>query len=306
LSGEPILYLYRRDDLAAWRDALRGSGLEVCAWPDRPPQGRPVYALAWKPPEGFFADIPGLQAVFALGAGVDDLLARSDLSSDTPIVRLTDAGMARQMIEYALFATLRFQRGFDLYARRQAQREWRPEAPVGSDQVRVTVLGLGELGGEVAKALAAFGYPVSGWSRSPRRIDRVDCLHSEAGLDEALARADVLVCVLPSAPGTRNLLDASRLARLPKGAGVVNLGRGDLIEIEALCALLDSGHLRGAVLDVLPVEPLPADSQLWARPDVLLTPHVAATTLMDQAVEQILGKLAELRAGRPVRGLVAR
>lgn len=307
MTDAPALYLHHPTEPAAWVAVLSelAPELELRVWPEPPPRG-PVYALAWRPPEGFFAAIPELKGVFALGAGVNDLVGRADLGNDIPLIRLTDAGMAQQMVEYVLYGVLRFQRDFNAYAVDQEQALWRPRPPRSAGETRVLVLGLGELGARVAHALAGLGYAVSGWSRTPKAIAGVECLHGLDALDAGLAETDVLASVLPSTPDTRGLLDRARLSRLPVGAAVINVGRGDLIELDALCDLLDGGHLRGALLDVLPSEPPPADSRAWRCRGLELTPHVAATTLPYPAARQILDKLAALRDGRAVLGLVQR
>jgi glyoxylate/hydroxypyruvate reductase len=307
MTDAPALYLHHPSNAAAWAAVLKELAPELAlrVWPEPPPDG-PVYAMVWRPPEGFFAAIPGLRGVFALGAGVDDLAVRTDLPRDIPLVRLTDAGMAQQMVEYVLYGVLRFQRDFDAYAADQAQAQWRPRPPRGAAGTRVLVLGLGELGARVAQALSGLGYAVSGWSRSPKAIAGVDCIHGLEALDARLYETDVVAAVLPSTPDTRGLLDRARLSRLTQGAAVINVGRGDLIELDALCDLLEAGHLRGALLDVLPIEPLPPEHRAWRCRGLELTPHVAATTLPYPAARQILDKLAALRAGRAVAGLVPR
>lgn len=264
------------------------------------------YVITWGPPPALFAGLPNLQAVFALGAGVDKLLARDDLSPQTPIYRLLDGGMAQQMSEYIRFGVLSYQRHMDVYRRQQAAGVWKMLAPKLPAQVRVGVLGLGEIGSAVAQALAADGYRVSGWSRTPRQVPGVDCLFGDEGLDELLAGSEVLACVLPSTPQTQRLLDAQRLAALPPGAMLINAGRGDLLDEDALLALLDSGHLRCAQLDVFACEPLPHGHRLWQHPAVTVTPHIAAITLREEAVRQIAANLARLAAGEDAQGRVLR
>jgi glyoxylate/hydroxypyruvate reductase A len=215
------LYLHSPTNPAPWVSAFHelASELEVRVWPEPPPQAEAVYALTWSPPEGFFAAIPNLKGVFALAAGVDRLVNRADLAREIPLVRLTDAGMAQQMIEYVLYGVLRFQRGFDAYAEDQAAGLWRPRGPKSAAETRVLVLGLGELGAQVAQALAGFGYAVAGWSRSPREIEGVDCLHGLEALDARLERVDVLASVLPSTPGTRGLSDRRRRSARRRRSG---------------------------------------------------------------------------------------
>lgn len=176
---------------------------------------------------------------------------------------------------------------------------------IGGD-VRVGILGLGELGGRVAQDLVRFGYRVSGWSRRARQVENVRCLHGEAGLRELLPQTDVLFCVLPSTPGTRHLLDAETLALLPDDAALINAGRGSLIDEEALLARLDGGHLRFALLDVFAEEPLPEKHLLWTHPRVVVTPHVAADTVPEEAVAQIAGNMHAQARGEPVTGRVDR
>src|SRR6185436_13772014 len=120
------------------------------------------------------------------------------------------------------------------------------------------ILGFGELGRACADALQPFGFRLRGWSRSPRSHPHVECMSGDAGLDACLAAADILVVLLPATSQTRGLLDAARLARLPHGATVINVGRGATIDDDALLAALDAGRLEAAILDVFGEEPLPA------------------------------------------------
>ncbi|HEY9104878.1 glyoxylate/hydroxypyruvate reductase A [Chitinimonas sp.] len=264
------------------------------------------YLAAWHPPTGLFARFTALEAVFALGAGVDRFLHRTDLAPEVALVRLTDAGMAQQMMEYVLAGVLRYQRDLDHYAAHQAAGHWQPLPGRLAGELRVSVLGMGEMGGAVAGALAGLGYPVSGWSRQARERAGVRCVHGWAALDGLLAETDILVNLLPNTPETHGLLNAERLGCLPSGAAVINAGRGEQLDEAALLALLDSGHLRGAQLDVLAEEPPSPEHPFWRHPKILLTPHVAAKTLPEPSVAQIADKLRALRKGEAVAGLVRR
>lgn len=265
-----------------------------------------AYVVTWGPPAGLFAGLPALRGVFALGAGVDKLLARDDLDPALPIYRLLDGGMAAQMLEYVRFGVLSYQRHMDIYRRQQVAGVWKMLPPRLSADVRVGVLGLGEIGLAVARGLQADGYRVQGWSRTPRSLPGLPSHHGQEGLHTLLAESDVLACVLPSTPETAGLLDAATLARLPAGAMLINAGRGDLLDEMALLAALDEGRLRCAQLDVFAQEPLPPDSRLWQHPAVTLTPHIAAITLRQQAVAQIADRLQRLAQGEAVAGQVER
>ena len=303
-----LLYVHAGDEGATYRELFARELPEVrcVAFPDPAPAGEIDFVACWNPPTGFFAPLASLRAVFALGAGVDRLLARDDLPDTTPIVRLLDAGMAGQMAEYALLGVLMRQRHVVDYRLQQQRAEWRRHPPIPREALRVGVLGLGEMGAAVARTLASLGYAVAGWSRTPKSIAGVAAHHGDAGLAALLARSDVLVNTLPSTAGTRGLLDRARLARLPRGAFVVNASRGDQLDAAALRALLDDGHLSGALLDVFAVEPLPADDPLWRHPRVTITPHAAATTLPEPSVRQVADNIRRLLRGEPAAGVVDR
>jgi glyoxylate/hydroxypyruvate reductase A len=302
------LHVYAGDDGAQWRTLFAAQAPEIAcvAWPEAIDPSAVSWIACWNPPDGFFAGFPNLRTVFALGAGVERLIARADLPPQVDLVRLVDAGMAAQMVEYAQLGVLLWQRRCFDYRAQQAQSVWHKLAPIARADTRVGVLGLGAMGAAVASALEESGYRVWGWSRRAHHIDRVRCLHDASGLAELLGETDVLVNTLPSTAATRGLLDRTRLALLPAGALVVNAARGDQLDAAALLQLLDAGHLGGALLDVFDPEPLAADSPLWRHPRIVITPHVAATTLPDPAVAQIVDNLRRLRSGEPLSGMVDR
>lgn len=303
-----MLYIYTPQDSDQLASMLRNAlpDVELAVWPQVVDHDKVRYVVAWNPPEGFFAHFSRLQAVFALGAGVDRLLARPDLPRHIPVIRLTDAGMAQQMAEYALYGVLRYQRNFDVYQQQQARHDWKPLPPKLPHEVRVSVLGLGAIGSVVAKTLAGLGYTVSGWSRRLKELPGVACYHGRQELEALLNKTDILVSVLPSTPETRGLLSRERLARLPHGAALINAGRGEQLDQEALLKMLVAGHLRFAQLDVFVNEPLAPESPLWDRHDVIITPHIAAITLLGPAVQQIAGNLGALQRGEVPAGLVDR
>jgi glyoxylate/hydroxypyruvate reductase A len=303
-----MLYLYTPDQQEYYARLLR-EGLPdetVACWPQEAGAEAVTHAAVWAPPDGFFARFPNLHTVFAMGAGVDKLLQRKDLAPHVRIVRLTDAGMAQQMTEYCLYGVLHYQRQMDRYAGQQRAGRWQPLETRLARDVRVGILGLGELGGRVAADLAGLGYRVAGWSRRPHSIDGIRCLHGEAGLRELLPETDVLFCVLPATPETQRLLNADRLVLLPDGAALINAGRGALIDEDALLARLDAGRLRFALLDVFAGEPLREGHPFWQHPRVIITPHVAADTVPEDAVAQIAANLRAQAVGRPLSGLVER
>lgn len=262
-------------------------------------------AVCWKPPPGFFRG-RRFRAIFNMGAGVDALLQDPELPADTPIFRLEDAGMAEQMEEYVAWAALGYLRNMDVYARQQKRMEWAQLDPRPRENFSIGVMGLGLLGQRVARYLRAMGFPVRGWNRSERSIDGVTCYAGDAGLNEFLAGTQMLVCMLPLTPETQGVLNGALLAQLPRGAYLVSIGRGlHLVEADLLDAL-DSGHLAGALLDVMPQEPLPADHAFWCHPLITVTPHISAQTMMEASMRQIAEKIGAFMRGEAVSGLIDR
>ena len=302
-----IVFYSAAENGTAWLAALSRAMPEakIGAWP-KTEADEADYAIVWKPPQELLAALAKAKAVFNLGAGVDAFAEASVLCRDLPNIRLEDAGMAEQMVEYSCHAVLRFYRELDAYAEQQRAAMWRPRRRLDKRSFGIGVLGLGVMGAAVAQAVARFGFPVFGWSGTRKTIAGV-ASHAGAGeLDAVLARARVLICLLPSTPETRGLLDRARLSRLPRGACVVNLARGDLLVEEDLIALLDEGQLAAAILDVFREEPLPAQHAFWHHPKITVTPHISAATLIDESVEQIAAKIRRLEQGLPVTGIVVR
>ncbi|MBL0421745.1 glyoxylate/hydroxypyruvate reductase A [Ramlibacter sp. AW1] len=288
---------------APWLAGLRAAlpEAEVSEW--RP--GDPVadHAVVWAPPQRFMDEQVGLRGLFNIGAGVDALL-RMRLPTGTRIVRLDDAGMGLQMAEYVCQALIRHVRELDAHERDMRDGRWTAREPRRRAEFPVGILGLGVLGQRVARAVASFGFPVRGWSRGPRQLEGVECFAGPQGLEPFLAGTRVLACLLPLTPGTEGILDRRNLGRLLPGGYLINVARGRHLVEEDLLALLDSGHLAGATLDVFRTEPLPPEHPFWREPRLVLTPHVAAQTLRGESIAQIAGKIRALERGEPVAGLV--
>ena len=250
-----------------------------------------------------FAPFSRLKAVLSLWAGVEKIVGNETLTA--PLARMVADGLEEGMVEWCVGHTLRHHLGMDRDICR-SDREWSMHIPPLARDRRVTILGLGALGQAVAQALAALNFPVTGWSRSRKDISGITCLCGPEGLTSALASADVLILLLPLTEETVDLLDADRIAAMPKGAFVINPGRGPLIVDEALIAALDSGQIAHATLDVFRTEPLPPDHPFWAHPNVTVTPHIASDTRADSAARVIAENIRRGEAGEPYLHLVDR
>ena len=273
----------------------------VSAWaPGAPPAD---HAIVWAPPQQFIDEQVGLQTLFNIGAGVDALL-QLRLPPSLKVVRLDDAGMSVQMAEYVCHAVIRHFREFDGYDVDTQSGKWSYRKPRSRADFAVGVMGLGVLGERVAKALQVFEFPVNGYSRSPKQLDGVRCFHGAQSLPDFLAASRVLVNLMPLTPETENILNQRTLSLLPQDGYVINVARGKHLVEEDLIALIDSGHLAGAMLDVFRTEPLPAAHPFWAHPKITVTPHTSARTLREESIAQIVGKIQALGRGEPIQGLV--
>lgn len=278
--------------------------LEVLAWtPDDAVQAD--YLVCWGPPAGLFEAQHQLKAIFNLGAGVESLLAMPNLPA-VPLIRLEDAGMAVQMAEYVCQAVIRFARQLDLYEADTRAGAWTLHKPISRALYPVGVMGLGVLGKRVAQAVAGFDYPVAGWARTPHQIDGVRCYAGADQFDDFLRATRVLVNVLPLTAGTENIMNADTLGKLQAQGHVINVARGAHLVDADLIALLDSGHLAGATLDVFRTEPLPPGHPFWQHPRITLTPHTSARTLRSTSLQQIADNILRMEAGQPVPGIVDR
>jgi glyoxylate/hydroxypyruvate reductase A len=295
-----VLFLSAVDAAAAWRTELERllPGLELRVWPDI---GDPVAietALVWRPPPGLLASLPKLRLIVSLGAGVDHIFADPQLPPGVPIVRLVDPYMTVAMSEYVQLQVLRLHRQDIAYLIQQRHATWRPLPQPNAAERRVGVLGLGVLGSDAALKLSVLGFEVMGWSRTEKRLRGIHCFHGTDGLGALLARAEILVCLLPLTPATEGVLAAGLFAQLRRGAAIVNCARGrHLVEADLLAAL-NSGQLSAAVLDVFGDEPLPADHPFWRHERIILTPHVAAATHAPTAALAVADALRRLGAGK--------
>ena len=295
-----------RDEGVTWGAALSAALPEavVAVWPSVP--SAIDYALVWKPPPELFARVRPSRAIFNLGAGVEALLGTAALPAGIPVIRLENAGMAVQMAEYVTLAVLRAFRESDAYAAQQREGRWQPRPRLAKSAFGVGILGFGVLGQAVAGMLAPFAFPLCAWSATRKELPGVRSFAGQAELHSFLAASRVLVCLLPSTPATRGLLDRANLSRLPRGAHVVNVARGEIVVDEDLVTLLDEGHLAGATLDVFRAEPLPPGHPFWHHPRIVLTPHTSAVTVVDDSIAQIAAKIRRLERGESVTGIVDR
>ena len=301
-----LLFRSSIDSAARWQAEMAhlAPDLDMRIWPEIGDAAEIEYALVWRPEPGLLASLPNLKLILSLGAGVDHILCDPQLPAGVPIVRLVDPYLTDAMGEYVALQVLRLHRR-DLDYRAQQQAEvWRELAQKNAGERPVGILGFGEIGQAVGGKLAALGFPVSGWGRRERMIAGFRTYAGAGGLSQLLTESEILVCLLPLTPETTGILCARTFAALPRGAGLVNAGRGRHLVENDLLAALDGGQLSAAVLDVFRDEPLPPGHPFWRHPRIVITPHVAADTHPPTALPIIADAIRDLEAGRPVANLV--
>jgi glyoxylate/hydroxypyruvate reductase len=280
--------------------AARLPEIEIRFWPEIGDRAGIEYAVVWDPPPGLLKTLPNLRLIQSLGAGVDQLLADPELPRAVPICRLVDPTLTGRMSEYVALHVLRYHRRQPELDALQRAGVWRMlRAPVASER-KVGIMGLGELGTDAARKLAALGFRVAGWSRRPKMTEAVESFHGAAGRDAFLGRSEILVCLLPLTPATENILSRELFGRLPRGAALINAARGRHLVEADLIAALDSGRLAYATLDVFRAEPLPPDHPFWRHPRITVTPH-NASMLDPRAVAALVAEnVRRLGAGEPL------
>jgi glyoxylate/hydroxypyruvate reductase A len=266
------------------------------------------YAAVWKPAPGELAAFPNLRVIFNLGAGVDALMADATLPK-VPLVRVAVGDLTFRMTEYVVLHVLMHHRQEPYLRASQREKRWAPKFQWPASAVTVGIMGLGTLGSNAAGVLRHLGFRVSGWSRSAKQIDGVECFHGAGELDGFLQATDILVCLLPLTPDTRQILNCGLFAKLsrnsPLGAPLlINAGRGGLQNEADILACLDDGTLGAASLDVFASEPLPAESRFWTHPKIVLTPHNAADTDPDEISKYVARQIERYEAGGALENVV--
>lgn len=296
-----VVLISASDDLSTLRLAIQALAPELPVYLHGEPAAEQAQVAAcWCPAPGSLGAYPRLRLVQSIAAGIDHVLRDGSRPPGVPVCRIVDADHRQGMTEYVLWAVLHHHRRMDQVLANQAEARWVEPGQRSAALCQVGVLGLGALGAHAASALASLGFSVRGWARSVKALPGVRSYAGAAELEPFLDGLDMLICLLPLTEQTCGLLDARVFARLAPGAVLVNCGRGEHLVVPDLLAALDSGRLRGAVLDVFEQEPLPADDPLWQTPGVVITPHMASSASPGSIARQVVENVRRLQAGQPL------
>jgi glyoxylate/hydroxypyruvate reductase A len=294
-----VLFMWDGGNAPEWRAALEAvlGPIDFRRYPETGEVSEIDYVMTWMPPVGVIGTLPNLKAIFSIGAGVSHILRDPAVGKDIPIVRLTDEALSLDMALHAAHWVLHFHRGYHRYRDQEREGNWSRHAFPANEDRAVGVLGLGAIGQVTAATLQGMHFKVAGWSKSRKDLPGIQSFTADE-LESFLERTEILVSVLPPTAQTENILNAQTLAMLPKGAFLINMGRGDAIVDEDLLSLLDSGHIAAAALDVFRQEPLPPSSPYWSHPQVYVTPHAAGPTSVKYGAKRIAENIQAIEAGR--------
>jgi glyoxylate/hydroxypyruvate reductase A len=278
--------------------------LDIRIWPQIENAEEIELALVWNHPPGELMKFNNLKCIASLGAGVDHILRDPQLPEGVPITRIVQSSMPQFMSEYILLAVLNYCRQLDIYKKDQIEKRWQARVPLMARDIRIGIMGLGQLGADAAVKLVQMGFEVAGWSRTPKDINGVVSYAGDEDLDDFLSRSNILICTLPLTPDTEGILSRNTFEKLPAEAYVINVARGKHLIEEDLLDALESGHLSGACLDVFNVEPLPEDHPFWTSSKIIITPHISSITDPKAVMPQIMENYHRIKSGKQLMHVV--
>ncbi|MEG1280984.1 MAG: glyoxylate/hydroxypyruvate reductase A [Comamonas sp.] len=281
----PDAHLHLGTDLQNLIDEGRGHEIEI--------------AVCWHPPAEQLAQLNNLQLVQSIAAGIDHIHLPS-LANEAPVCRIIDSEMGYGMTAFVCWAVIHRQRHMDQYLEHASNKLWQEAPIVAPGRHRVGIAGLGALGLVCARALLALGYDVRGWSRSAKSDlpQGLKAFHGQTQKAEFLSGCDTFICLLPLTNETVGFLDLQLMQQLPRGAHLINVGRGAHLVEDDLLAALAEGQIGAVTLDTFSIEPLPAEHPFWNDSRILVTPHIATRTDPRVISQQTAHNFSSIRQGR--------
>ena len=289
-----------------WEKAVSSAFPEITwlTWPNVPNPKKVDAIITWTLPDRAFEQFSNVKVIFSVGAGVDQLNPAS-FPSHIRLVRMIDPAIATQMISYVTSSVLMIHRNHFDYANAKQFHRWAPLPVLLPSECTIGVMGLGNLGQQVAVTLNQLGFNLRGWSRNTKSLSNITTFSGNNALGEFLSQCNILICLLPLTEDTKGILNNTTLSQLPQGASLINVGRGDHLVESDLIELLNSNHLKQAVLDVVSQEPLPEDHPFWQHPNIHITPHIASATREQSAAAQLVSNIGRWRNGNVMTGEVS-
>ena len=293
-------------NLNPWLKAFKfyDDQVEVYCFDDAVALEKITTAVVWNHRPGLFKQLPNLKLIASLGAGVDHIMNDPDIPPQVSITRIVGEGLSGPMSNFCIGAILHHQRQFDKYLIDKSMKTWDQESNP-EREMNVGIMGLGALGADLAEKLNYLGFKVFGLSQSRKNIPHV-VSYLNAEMDLFLSKINILVVMLPATESTRAILSKKLFDKLNKGTYLINVARGHHQVTGDIIDALENGQLSGAFLDVFSQEPLPKQSSLWDHPKIMITPHIAVVTKINEAVPQIIASHKRVTTGKLPKILVDR
>ncbi len=263
-----------------------------------------AFIVSMRPKKEQVKKFPNATVIHALGAGVNYILEAEVLQPGMQLARVVDDYLTKDMFEFVLGVVIRQIKHLPTYHAFQQQQKWQQLPYKRFEDTKVAVLGLGEIGSYVAQQFATLGFKVSGWSNSPKQLKGVSSYQGTEGLKDCLQGADFLINILPLTAATKGILNKETFSYLPKGAFLINVGRGAHNQEEDIVESIENGQLSGALLDVFKTEPLPAQHPFWQHPKIQITPHIASLSNPETVVAGIVENFERFQRGERLLNLV--
>lgn len=293
-------------DPKAWIKAIEETdkNVEVEIYPDVKNKEEVEYALVWNHPSGVFTEFPNIKVIASMGAGVDHILRDPGLPEQAKVTRIVDGQLTKDMAEFVLALVLNQLRNLPLHRQFEQNREWNPKSYQRIEEVKIGIMGMGELGSTAGQKLSNNGFSVNGWANSKKDLGNIKSYAGQEELDRFLAESDILVCLLPLTPDTENILNKNLFRKLSEKAFLINVARGKHLVENDLIEMIDNEHLSGAALDVFREEPLPKEHPFWQHQKIQVTPHIASVTKPSSVVSQVLGNYERMKNEEELQNVV--
>lgn len=263
-----------------------------------------TFLVCWKPEKGLLEKFPNLKGIQSLGAGVDHILEDHVVPANVQLSKVVDNNLTHDMWEHAMSIILANMKNLHIHSKNQKIKNWKPKRYKRIKDISIGVLGLGTIGKYVASQFSNVGFKVNGWARSKKEITNVETFIGKSGLNSMLSISDYIVNILPLTKETAGIINSDFLSNMKSGSYLINIGRGQHIVDEDLLSIIDSGHVRGAALDVFQSEPLPVESPLWSHPSIIITPHIASLTHINSVFPQVVENYRRLKNEQILLNLV--
>ena len=275
-------------------------GIDVLVYPHVGNPDLIDFIVCWKPEIGTLEKFKNVKVIQSLGAAIDHITSHYSVPQGCHLTRIVDYNLTQDLWEFVLAGVMNQMKNLNIYSQNKSTKSWKPIDYQRITETKISILGLGEIGGFVAEQFAKLGFKVNGWASSTKDIPGVESFVGPTELEACLKNADYLISILPNTKATKGILNKHNLNNLNNGGYLINVGRGEHLVERDLIQLIKENHLAGALLDVFQHEPLPQDHKFWSMEEITITPHIASKTNLDSASDLIAENYKRYKLGDPL------